>query len=261
MGTPFLPGSSIKGLVRAWAELEAGPSPDPGTRKCLLGDAGHAGRVAFLDAVPIRPVWLEADVMTPHYAGWSLDEPPGDWRSPTPIPFLVTAAGAPFLFGIIPCHRSVSDGDLIAVWDWLSSALEWTGSGAKTAIGYGRFVIDEQQTTEWEKRLSEDERSRREEQRRQDALATPAGRWSLEIEGKSEQAVLDLVRINLEEGQLEDPVERRAFAEAVISMYGDWVVGWRNRRKQDPRTSHGNRRVQVLVRLLGSVLAETGQTA
>lgn len=264
LGTPFLPGSSIKGLVRSWAELEADPGPDPGTRQRLLGDAGHeghAGCIAFLDAMPIRPVRLEADIMTPHYAGWSPDDPPGDWRSPMPIPFLVTAAGAPFLFGIIPCRRSVSDDDLVAVWDWLSSALEWTGSGAKTAIGYGRFVIDEQQTTEREKRLSEDDRRRREEQRRQEAMATPAGRRSLEIEGKSEQAVLELVQKNLEAGQLEDPVERRAFAEAVISTHGDWVDGWRNRRKQDRNTPHGARRVKDLADLLDSVLAETGQTS
>ena len=260
LGTPFLPGSSIKGLVRAWAELEADPSPDPGIRECLLGDEGHSGRVAFLDAVPIGSVKLEADVMTPHYAGWSPDEPPGDWRSPTPIPFLVTAAGAPFLFAIVPCHRSVSDGDLFAAWDWLSSALEWTGSGAKTSIGYGRFVIDDLKTTELEQRLAEDDRLRHERQRRKEAMSTPAGRWSLMLEGKSEEGVLDLVRINLEAGQLEDPVERRALAEAVISMHGDWVEGWRKRRKQDPGTSHGGRRVQQLARLLDSVLAETGQT-
>ena len=31
--------------------------------------------------------------MTPHFAGWTEQGPPGDWLSPTPIPFLTTAAG------------------------------------------------------------------------------------------------------------------------------------------------------------------------
>ena len=39
-----------------------------------------------METVPIEAVRLEADVMTPHYAGWSADEPPGDWMPPAPIP-------------------------------------------------------------------------------------------------------------------------------------------------------------------------------
>ena len=138
LGTPYLPGSSIKGLVRAWAEQDAAPRPACETVKCLLGDPGEVGQVCFLDAAPIGPVRLEADVMTPHYAGWTVKEPPGDWCSPTPIPFLTTAAKTAFLFGVIPC-RSVSEADLDTVGHWLNSALVWTGGGAKTAVGYGRF--------------------------------------------------------------------------------------------------------------------------
>ena len=93
LGTPYLPGSSVKGLVRSWAEMDARPRPDAMTRGRLLGAPGKAGGMCFLDAVPIAPVRLEADVMTPHYAGWSEDDPPGDWRSPSPVPFLATAAG------------------------------------------------------------------------------------------------------------------------------------------------------------------------
>ena len=135
--TPYLPGSSVKGLVRSWAKTEA--QPPKATLDRLLGNAGNAGAICFLDAVPIAPVRLEADVMTPHYAGWSASDPPGDWRSPNPIPFLVTAAETPFLFGFIPC-RTVQSGDLDTLSAWLCSALAWEGAGAKTAIGYGRFA-------------------------------------------------------------------------------------------------------------------------
>ena len=137
LGTPFLPGSSVKGMVKAWAKADADP-PDSTTLGHLLGQPAQAGAVCFLDAVPIAPVQLEADVMTPHYAGWSESDPPGDWRSPNPIPFLITAARTSFLFGLVPCRGATKD-DLDTVLDWLGSALAWAGAGAKTAIGYGRF--------------------------------------------------------------------------------------------------------------------------
>ena len=95
--------------------------------------------------------------MTPHYAGWAEKEPPGDWRSPTPIPFLVAAAGTPFLFGVLPRGDDV-DGALDEVMSWLCSALAWSGSGAKTAVGYGRFRRDEPRTDELTQRLHKQER-------------------------------------------------------------------------------------------------------
>ena len=152
LGTPYLPGSSVKGMVRAWAKLDAHPKPDCGLIERLLGAPDKVGSVCILDAVPIEPVQLVADVMTPHYAGWTEDDPPGDWRSPTPVPFLVTAAETPFLFGIVP-RRAVSGTDLDAVIGWLRSAVSWAGGGAKTAVGYGRFRGDTGKTDDLRKRL------------------------------------------------------------------------------------------------------------
>ena len=155
LGTPYLPGSSVKGLVRAWAGLDADPSPPCATVERLLGDLGTAGDISFLDAVPIEPVQLEADVMTPHYAGWTRKEPPGDWCSPVPIPFLVTAAKTPFLFGVVPCDAGAED--LCAVMSWLCSALAWNGAGAKTAVGYGRFGKDDEKTADLKQRLRDED--------------------------------------------------------------------------------------------------------
>ena len=69
----------------------------------------------------------------------------GDWRSPTPIPFLTVAQGAALLFGVVP-RRALAASDLDTVSAWLRDALEWAGGGAKTAVGYGRFHHDEEQT-------------------------------------------------------------------------------------------------------------------
>ena len=171
LGTPYLPGSAVKGVVRAWVKSDSrtpdsdsgsdSPIPDGAIRRIrrLFGDPGSAGGICFLDAVPIAPVQLEADVMTPHYAGWTEEEPPGDWRSPVPVPFLVTASGTSFLFGIVPCG-AVTDEDLDDVMSWLCLALAWSGSGAKTAVGHGRFRRDDAGTDGLTQRLRERERER-----------------------------------------------------------------------------------------------------
>ncbi len=159
LGTPYLPGSSVKGTVRAWAKRDADPPVPCETVRRLLGDAGLAGRICFLDAVPIAPVQLESDVLTPHHAGWTEKDPPGDWRSPVPVPFLVTASGASLLFGIVPCG-DVTDDDLETVMSWLCSALAWSGSGAKTAVGYGRFRRDDTGTDDLARGLREREHKR-----------------------------------------------------------------------------------------------------
>ena len=250
LGTPYLPGSSVKGLVRSWAEMDAEPRPDPETLERLLGAPGKVGGICFLDAVPVTPVRLEADVMTPHYAGWSKCNPPGDWQSPNPIPFLTTAADTSFLFGVIPC-REIENGDLDTVSAWLRSALEWAGAGAKTAVGYGRFRHDDEQTTRWTQRVSDEDRERSEERARQEAMKSPAGRWRLKLQGLTEAEILDLVRIHLEKEPLEDSVERRAFADAVSST--GMAQHWRRGNKKDPRTPLGKKKLKERARLLEGV--------
>ena len=99
LGTLYLSGSSVKGMVRAWAR---GEGVEKETIDRILGKQEEVGSISFMDALPVGPVQLEADVMTPHYAGWDANDPPGDWRSPTPIPFLATASETSFLFAIAP---------------------------------------------------------------------------------------------------------------------------------------------------------------
>ena len=252
LGTPYLPGSSVKGLVRSWAKIDADPHPDEETLDRLLGKAGQAGSICFLDAVPVARVQLEADVMTPHYAGWSENEPPGDWHSPNPIPFLTTAAGASFLFGFVPC-RAVADDDLCTVSDWLRSALAYAGGGSKTAVGYGRFRHDDRQTRDWMQRPAAEARRRGEERERQEAAKTPEGRWLLKIQGRSEAEILELVRVRLGKKPLEDPRKRRAFAQAVQSK--GLLEQWRQGRKQEPQTNVGKKKLKERARLLDDALA------
>jgi CRISPR-associated protein Cmr6 len=170
LGTPYLPGSSIKGMVRAWAKQED-PQADTAMLDRIFGTAGKAGALSFLDAVPTEPVRVEADVITPHYAGWSPQDPPGDWRSPVPVPFLATAAGMPLLFALIPCGI-LEPSDLERVMGWLEDALAWAGAGAKTSVGYGRMVADQEATSQRVEEVRKEQAAREAEIARAERLAT-----------------------------------------------------------------------------------------
>lgn len=161
LGVPYLPGSSVKGLVRAWVEGGWQNQPvEPETFHRVFGSDyrkgfdqydherhldSRSGSVIFLDALPTTSVKLQPDVMTPHYSDYYADKngktAPGDWLSPIPIPFLTVAAGTTFQFAIVP-RTQLDKNDVHTVLKWLEKALLELGAGAKTAVGYGRFVPD-----------------------------------------------------------------------------------------------------------------------
>jgi len=163
LGCPYLPGSSVKGMVRAWAEhwLEVNPKI---IARLFGGDRINpsAGSLIFYDALPVGAVTLYTEMITPHTGDWRISEkpqnsPPADWISPTPIPFLAVNAGAKFQFAISPRHTAAK-GDVVTAFDWLKEALDWIGAGAKTAIGFGRFLSQEDiQRNLWEEERFEGE--------------------------------------------------------------------------------------------------------
>ncbi|QDT31143.1 type III-B CRISPR module RAMP protein Cmr6 [Thalassoglobus polymorphus] len=160
LGVPYLSGSSVKGLLRAWARHWWAIDVEGEDRKkrlaqidAVLGNQDSVGAVIIYDALPTQPVQLEADVMTPHYSSYYQgDGAPGDWISPVPIPFLVVAAGTPFQFSFAPRTPAAKEY-LPIVEDWLKEALQWLGAGAKTSAGYGRFGEANAQTTASQQRL------------------------------------------------------------------------------------------------------------
>jgi CRISPR-associated protein Cmr6 len=151
LGIPYLPGSSIKGMIRAWVRYwsqEDDELEDEIGRLFGRDDQhkeGHtAGNIIVFDALPVKPIKLYAEIITPHDGGWRISgepekNPPADWISPNPIPFLAVEEGAEFQFTIAPRKRAEPD-DLDKAWTYLADALEWIGAGAKTAVGFGRFV-------------------------------------------------------------------------------------------------------------------------
>lgn len=174
-GFAFLPGSGIKGLARSWAEtVWAKSQPDTGAawkrieelfgysagseaykaadkrqdglgwRPASVGmpEGDAAGRLVFHDAWPCSWPRLEVDVANNHhpsyYAG---DGAPGDWEDPTLIYFLCVAAGTGFDFAVAD-RRPRGDTAAEDAMSWLVDALQAEGAGAKTAAGYGRFILD-----------------------------------------------------------------------------------------------------------------------
>lgn len=150
IGTPYIAGSSLKGLARAYArDWDGLPREEIHRIFDQKLDAGlGVGSVVFLDALPVGPVALDADVMTPHYGPWYQGETnavPADWHSPTPISFLAVAPGQTFVFAVLPRNQSNEQDqkDCKKAADLLKEALETLGAGAKTAVGYGQFVEEQ----------------------------------------------------------------------------------------------------------------------
>lgn len=157
LGMPYLPGSAVKGLVRAVIETALDDSDKERKRLLKLwfgteakGDvAEQAGALIFLDALPVAPCDLKAEVLTPHMGRWyekggkdplKADTMPGDWHSPVPVTWLV-ASNLQLQFTILP-RPGAATVALDDVWTALEYGLSNIGSGAKTAIGYGLFEFE-----------------------------------------------------------------------------------------------------------------------
>jgi CRISPR type III-B/RAMP module RAMP protein Cmr6 len=148
-GSPFLPGSSVKGLLRAAADLVRTGELDgdsafwtEATVSRIFGEQELHGAFVFYDALPAAWPKLEVDVMTPHHSKYydgTLDIA-ADWDEPVPVHFVRVKAGTRFLFWFGPRNRGTENAaDRAAIEKLLTIALDWLGVGAKTSSGYGWF--------------------------------------------------------------------------------------------------------------------------
>ena len=157
LGLPYLAGSGVKGLVRAYCEQWLGWEKEKITQIFGSDDTKkpRAGEFIFFDAIPVKPVELTADVMTPHMGKWYEEggkdskkdgsNIPADWHTPVPITFLAVKSCS-LLFGIAPRVKKENNEALKELFEASQQALEWLGAGAKTATGYGHFVEDEKES-------------------------------------------------------------------------------------------------------------------
>ncbi|WP_330148605.1 type III-B CRISPR module RAMP protein Cmr6 [Shewanella oncorhynchi] len=191
-GMPYISGSSVKGIARAWANQHlAGHSNE---LEQLFGTADSeqlhrvSGLVTFHDAwwVPEPKVKdhkpFVLDVATTHHQAYynGKQDKPSDKDSP--IPNHLLAVQGSFLF--------VLEGEPTAIelcQTIVGKALADNGIGAKTAAGYGYMKVDQELMQrlldEYEKRLSPEVREQRqaEAQRRIEQQLEAAAKAELEI--------------------------------------------------------------------------------
>ncbi|SRR6266487_248238 len=160
-GIPFIPGSALKGLTRAYVtgEIEGYKSDkidnDNEEVKRIFGSQKQAGTVLFFDAMPLNgEVKFVIDIMNPHYPEYynslksSKTTPPTNDQQPNPITFL-TVTNTTFTFAL--ALRNPNDlehkDDLNKTKGWLQEALQKYGVGGKTSAGYGYFrKVDDKDT-------------------------------------------------------------------------------------------------------------------
>lgn len=152
-GVPYLPASSIKGVLRlAYAVNMANgrkeiPSKELNTYFGSMDDTDvKQGQIVFLDAYPVNPPNIKVDIMNPHFSKYyeGKNKTPLEQENPTPIKFLSVEENTVF------CFRSVffslkdtpiTPEDKQVIYKAFETAFTTIGFGGKTSIGYGRFKI------------------------------------------------------------------------------------------------------------------------
>ncbi|MDC8832073.1 type III-B CRISPR module RAMP protein Cmr6 [Alteromonas gilva] len=162
LGAPYLPGSGVKGMLRAYLETLAEEFEDEDSNELFSlidkvfgkansdSDDTQPGCVCFFDALPTKRPKLCVDVMTPHFDKWyekggnethALSNTPNEWSDPLPVQFL-SVSDITLQFAIAPSPNTteqVSDDELVFLVEMLKMALSEYGAGAKSSVGYGFF--------------------------------------------------------------------------------------------------------------------------
>ncbi|MDO5675298.1 MAG: type III-B CRISPR module RAMP protein Cmr6 [bacterium] len=141
------------------------------------------GQLCFLDAFPAAlPTGgdlFKVDIMNPHLGKYYASEQgPLETESPIPVKFLAVKEGTEFVFRCLalPLPQRDTDADIFRPFDGeddsilqalFAIACSKLGFGGKTAVGYGRFTVDETRNTAVFRELAEQEAA----QRRQQAAA------------------------------------------------------------------------------------------
>ncbi len=136
-GLPYIPSSSIKGVVRFTAEFNNETDKRDKKEDELFGSQEGAGSIQFWDGFPVDVPRLKIDIMNNHFQDYYSDKSntPSDDMDPNPIPFIVVDFGSEFYFPIV----ADSLDNLSRAIKFLKSALADWGVGAKSSVGYGTF--------------------------------------------------------------------------------------------------------------------------
>ena len=152
-GVPYLPASSVKGVLRlahavniANGRLEV-PSEELNTYFGSMDETkAKQGQIIFLDAYPVVPPVIKSDIMNPHFSKYyeGKNNMPLEKENPTPVKFLSVVENTVFCFRCV--LFSLKDTPIIpedkqVIYKAFETAFTTIGFGGKTSIGYGRFKI------------------------------------------------------------------------------------------------------------------------
>ena len=221
-GMPLLPGSSIKGVVRAWAE-SAMPEWQ-GQFDELFGSNELSGLVAFHDAwwVPRSGIGryenhpFVADILTPHHPGYYSGQGPATDLD-SPVPNSLIAVRGSFL-----CVLEGERGWRELAGKMLVKALAQRGIGAKTSSGYGHLSLDQERN------------QRLEAEARQAAVAalSPEERYRHEIGAMSEKTLAEEfgTSINATKERLGEDFE--LYARLTREIHHELIERWQSESKK-----------------------------
>ena len=134
-GIPYIPASSIKGSIKAWAKKNRNIELAEIDRILgyLKGDKASMGTVQILDAFPTKPC-LSVDIASPQWK-WE-----GEKVKYGTVPHHLLSMEKPNLvIGLAYTSRSTKNSDdLLKVKEWLQQALS-EGIGSRVSTGYGRL--------------------------------------------------------------------------------------------------------------------------
>ncbi|SIO96521.1 type III-B CRISPR module RAMP protein Cmr6 [Vibrio spartinae] len=227
-GMPYIPGSSVKGVVRAWVEQNFKDNhPDElaelfGTRDSDDIDC-VSGLVTFHDAwwIPhakgnTKPKPFVLDVVTTHHQAYYNDKQAEPSDKDSPIPNHLLAVQGSFLFVIegAPEHVELCQ-------KMLTQALQDNGIGAKTAAGYGYFRGDDQEALDLLsclQKLSRERRMSDEEKREYD------------VEHLTEKQLTTMFSKDLNKTKKRDDIQW--LIAMVVKHHGEIIDSWKSETKK-----------------------------
>ncbi len=139
----YLPGSSIRGIVRAWARRQGMTQDIDRLLGTQIGTTITAGCIEFLDAWPTSPTLLTLDIVNPQQDFQVFHQGQG-----TPLSFYTLGCGdqpVALTVAIRGIPNRATPEDVQQVWEWVEQALVTQGIGSRTASGYGQLQSQSKQ--------------------------------------------------------------------------------------------------------------------
>ncbi|MGG4212165.1 type III-B CRISPR module RAMP protein Cmr6 [Paenibacillus sp. FSL L8-0638] len=182
-GIPFVPASSVKGIVRRWfidavlegkaENLKAMDDNKAVIGRSLFGTNESEGIIQFYDILMYEGLEITVDILNPHFSNYySSKQEPEDTLFPIPNTFYaVKISSANLTLTVDKCKLaewlSVINLNEVEVMTlisrWVALAFQELGVGGKTSSGYGHFSNIEEvydAFTQQQIKMEEDEKKK-----------------------------------------------------------------------------------------------------